>query len=311
MNESFLQSEIWGAFRETQGWRAHKVGTTLVLERDLPFGKTFLYSPEVVATPELLLTLLPKVKEIAQRRNSIFYRLEVAVDTTSDLGEQWTAALGYTGLVKAFESVQPEHRQIVPLHENEAAMLKNMKQKGRYNIRLAERSGVLVRETTLKTLDDDIATFYKLMSETAKRDGFTTRPEAYFRELCATLYAHNCGKLFVATYQEQPLAAAIITHWGDTAAYLYGASSNQSRQLMAPYALHWTVMQWAAALELKYYDLLAIAPPKNPKHRYMGITRFKQQFGGDPVHYLGSWDLVFQPMWYTCFKTVEKARRRS
>lgn len=309
MIKSFLQSDEWGSFRESLGWYAHKVDSTLILERRLPLNKSFLYSPEVIAEPELLLTLLPEVYSIAKRRNSIFYRLELFIDKQDELANQWQAAFTYTGFSKAFESVQPEDRQIISLKGSEEKILAQMKQKGRYNIRVAEKSGVLVRESTVTTLEKDVATFYTLMQQTAKRDKFSTRPESYFQQLCQMLYQHNYGKLFIATHNNIPLAAAIITLYDDIASYLYGASSNESRTVMAPYALHWTIMQWAHSKKATSYDLLAIKPETDKKHPYDGITRFKQQFGGESVHIVGSWDLPLQPTWYSLFKLAEQLRR--
>lgn len=310
---SLLQTELWGSFRESLGWHAHKVGDILVLERRLPLGKSFLYSPEVVATPDMLLELLPKVYDIAKARQSIFYRLELLIDRQDPLEAQWQAAFTYTGFVKAFEEVQPEHRQIIPLDTNDDTILRQMKQKGRYNIRVAEKAGVLVRETTKKSLEHDVDIFYRLFEATGKRDRFSIRPKSYFTSLVQMLYEHNCGRMFTAYLNDTPLASAVITLHDDFAAYLYGASGNEHRNAMAPYAVHWSAMQWAASQDAKSYDLLAIRPPKQeslPKpHPYDGITRFKQQFGGTEVHLVGSWDLIFQPTWYTLFKTAEKIRR--
>ncbi len=311
---SFLQTDLWAAFKEGFGWHAHKVAGILVLERPLPiFGKTFLYSPEVVAEPELLLKLLPEIHAIAKRRNSIFYRLELLVDRATPLAEQWQSAFVYTKFEKSFEEVQPEHRQIVPLGHDEAAVLAQMKQKGRYNIRLAEKSGIFVRETTPKTKDDDVSTFYRLFAQTAKRDKFSIRPKSYFQQLVTLLYEHNCGRLFVATFEGEPVAAAIITLYDGYASYLYGASGDRHREKMGPYGLHWAAMLWSITQGAKAYDLLAIRPTDwdtKKKHAYDGITQFKQQFGGQSTSLLGSWDLPLDPGWYTLFSSVEKLRRR-
>ncbi|HEY1074859.1 MAG TPA: peptidoglycan bridge formation glycyltransferase FemA/FemB family protein [Patescibacteria group bacterium] len=307
--KSFLQSDIWGSFRETQGWHAHKLEDVLILERPLPLGKSFLYAPEVFHHPSLLITLLPAIYEVAQRRNSLFFRLELNIPKTDPLAQQWRAAFTYTGFQKAFESVQPDDRQIVTLSGGEHATLKQMKQKGRYNIRVAERAGVTVRETTLKTLEEDVAIFYALFEETAKRDKFSIRSQAYFQELAQVLYHHNCGKVFIASLQGIPLAASITTLYDGVASYLYGASSSEHRAAMAPYLLHWTVMQWAMSKNATSYDLLAIKPDTDKKHAYDGITRFKQQFGGESIHLMGSWDVPLQALWYTLFKAAESIRR--
>lgn len=308
MSTSLLQSEMWAAFRETQGWHAHRVGDIFVLERSLPLGKTFLYSPEVTATPEILLKLLPEVARIAKRRNSLFYRLELLIPDDEPLAERWTAALNYTHFRKAFESVQPEHRQIIPL-TNSDDVFHQMKQKGRYNIRLAEKSGVTVHASTKKSLEHDVAIFYDLFKATAKRDKFTIRPKSYFETLCAMLYEHDAGILVIARYENTPVAAAIITLYDGVASYLYGASGNEHRNVMGPYAMHWAAIHWAIKKKASAYDLLAIRPRGTKPHPYDGITRFKQQFGGDEKHYLGSWDYAFDSLGYNLFKLAEKLRR--
>lgn len=272
-------------------------------------GKSFLYSPEVTGKPDQLVALLPKVRSIAKERNSICFRLELLIDQNDPIAEQWHAAFRYTHFIKAFESVQPDDRQIIGLGHSEDELLAQMKSKGRYNIRVAERSGVQVRESTMSTLETDVATFYEIFQQTAKRDKFSIRSQSYFLELCRILYHHDCGRLFTASYQNQPLAAAIVTFYDGLAAYLYGASSNENRQVMAPYLMHWKIMQWAQSQEALYYDLLAIRPPGDKKHPYDGITRFKEQFGGEAVHLMGSWDLPLQPTWYSLFKLAEGVRR--
>lgn len=307
---SFLQTDLWASFRESLGWYAHRVDDILVLERPLPAKNSLLYSPEVYANPEVLLTLLPKVYDIAGRRSSMFYRLELLVDKQDPLAESWLAALTYTGFTKSFESVQPDDRQIIPLSENEETVLGQMKQKGRYNIRLAEKAGVMVRESTPKTLRGDVQIFYNLFQQTAKRDKFTIRPQSYFDSLCDMLYQHKVGRLFIATYENTPVGAAIITLYDGTASYLYGASGNDYRNKMGPYAMHWAIMQWAISQNAQCYDLLAIRPEGQQKHAYDGITRFKEQFGGQSVHLLGSWDLAFKKDWYKLFSIVEKMRRK-
>ncbi len=308
-HHSLLQTDTWGAFRESLGWRAHKVGDILVLERALPFGRTFLYSPEVATEPEKLTELLPEVYSIAKRRRAVFYRLELLDETNAPIAERWRAAFAYTGFTQAFESVQPEHRQVIPLRGGEAAVLAQMRPKGRYNIHVAEKAGVVVREATAKTLAQDLETFCRLTQDTARRERFAARPSSYFSRLSHVLYAHDCGRLFLAEYQGETLAVAITTLADDVVSYLYGASSQANRSVMAPYALHWAIILWAISRHARFYDLLAISPPGR-RHRFDGITRFKQQFGGRDVHLLGNWDLVINPMWYHLCQAGERLRRK-
>lgn len=125
------------------------------------------------------------------------------------------------------------------------------------------------------------------------------------------------AELLVALYNNNIIAAEITSFYDDTASYLYGASSNQDRQVMAPYLLHWEAIRRAKAKGCKYYDLLAVDPQeteiknKNPIiHKYAGIGKFKRQFGGKTVQLVGGWDMVYQPMWYKAFKIAEKMRRK-
>lgn len=267
-----------------------------------------LYSPEVTGSVKVLLELLPAIKEIAHRRDSIFYRLELLVDKAEPAAERWRAGLHYGRFTKSFEAVQPADRQVITL-EREDRLFAQMKEKGRYNIRLAEKNGVLVREATAKSLAGDVAVFYGLYRQTAKREKFSIRGVSYFDELATALYRHNCGRVFIAELEDEPAAAAIATVYQGLASYLYGASSREHKEAMAPYSLHWAIMQWAMSQSADRYDLLAISPAGVKRHPFDGMTRFKEQFGGESVRLMGGYDLVFQPAWYTAFKFAEKVRR--
>ena len=175
----------------------------------------------------------------------------------------------------------------------------------------------------------DSRLFYELFADTARRDGFAIRSHAYFADLIETLAANQLGELLVAYHGKVPLAGAVISYYDGLASYLYGASASRDRELMAPYLLHWTAMQHAKARNCHTYDLLTIAPFRSEQqtvnskqsdgsssfvpghsHKYAGITRFKQQFGGRPVHLLGSWDLPVRPFTYAAFRFAETWRRR-
>lgn len=311
--QSFLQSDVWAEFRKTLGWEIHHKDGLLILERPIPFGKTFLYSPEVSSEPSLLTHLPTQIEELAEEVDAIFFRLELLIDQRSQEASQWRQALKSKGFVKAFESVQPEDRQVIDLRPGRDAVFAQMTSKGRYNIRLAYKTGVRVRRSTPESLPQDVAIFYNLLSTTSERQKFAIRPQSYFLSLAQLLYHHNYGRLFVAEYNNQPLAATIITLYHRYASYLYGASTQQDAKVMAPYAMHWEVIQWAIEQGAEWYDLLAIRPasyPEEKSHEYDGITKFKERFGGQSCHLLGAWDLPLQPLWYNLFKIAEKVRRR-
>jgi len=314
--QSLLQTQEWADLKVSQGWQSHEINGVFVLEKKLPLGKSFLYAPEVDFNKlQNIQNFLTKIQKISENSNSIFFRLEIL----DEFDEKFVEIIKQNGFIKAFEELQPEWRQIIDLSKTDEEILAQMKPKGRYNIKIAQRENLNVKKS--ENIDD----FYEIFRKTAKRDGFSIRPKKYFENLLkflgknvellvARLPSQDSDICGQAEYQGKIIAAAIVTYYQDTASYLYGASSNEYRNLMAPYLLHWQAIRRAKEKGGKYYDLLAVAPAgaseKNAlRHKYSGITRFKEQFGGRKVHLVGGWDLVYQPTWYKLFKIAERIRR--
>ncbi len=311
--QSILQTKEWAALREAQGWRVHWVDEILVLEKPLPLGLSFLYAPEVDFYQIDFQKNLSKIKEIAKNSHSIFLRLDFLNKIDAIYGQKITSILKNFHFIKAFEEIQPEFRQIIDIARSEDQILARMKPKGRYNIRVAQKHNVVVQKNDPPAggIDD----FYEIFRETAQRDGFETRPKKYFEDLMKILGEADLADILVARYNGKVIAAGIFTYYDETASYLYGASASENREVMAPYLLHWEAIKEAKKQGCKIYDLLAISPfddMRNEKlaSKYRGITRFKEQFGGQKIHLVGSWDLVLKPVWYRIFKMVEKFRRR-
>lgn len=212
-------------------------------------------------------------------------------------------------------AMQPVHTVINDLVPDEAAQLAAMHSKTRYNIRVAERHGVTVREALYEEvwLKGEIGRFWKLLEATAERDGFQTHVRAYYGIMIAGLCPGTDSgdlkvRLWFAEHEGEPVAAALVAEYGDTATYLHGASAHDKRQLMAPYLLHWSIMRAAKAAGIAKYDFWGVAPTDDPKHPWAGITRFKNGFGGKHVAYAGAWELPGQGPWYTLYRYVKKFR---
>jgi lipid II:glycine glycyltransferase (peptidoglycan interpeptide bridge formation enzyme) len=212
---------------------------------------------------------------------------------------------------------------LVDLTPSETDILAAMKPKWRYNIGLAERRSVVISETGVNGVDD----FYRLLTETAARDGIAIHSAPYYRTLfeevqtspppphCSLLSAilppaHCSLKLYTATHDGDLLAALIALFRGRQATYLYGASSNIKRNLMAPYALQWKAMKDAKAFGCTEYDLFGIPPNDDPGHPMAGLYLFKTGFGGRIIHRLGSWDYPCNPALYALFSTAERLRKK-
>lgn len=321
MGISIFQTPEWEQFKLATGYqKAYRIDGVLVLVKKLPLGGSMLYSPRVSSDQVKKIKVqefLSKIAEIAKENKAIFFRAEFAATITRTADQ-----LADLGFIKAFEEMQPEHTLILDLNQSEEEILSQMKPKGRYNIKVAERSGVKVQ--TSKSVEN----FYNLYALMASRQAISYRGKNYFQTLIDIFSGKDYILVFDAfvsqqsadssllkkqptTNSQQPtyLASAIVSFVGDRAIYLFGGSSDEYRNLMAPYKLHWEVIREAKRRGFKEYDFFGVAPEGAKNHPWAGVTAFKEKFGGRHEEILGSYDLVFNRIKYKAFKIAEKIRR--
>lgn len=333
--KSLLQTPEWVDLKVSQGWKSHNIDGVFVLEKSLPLGLSFLYAPEVTfnlvkSHPETVVEGSPanagsetnsEILRFAQNDNAIFLRLEILDRNNSEIVENLTK----NGFIKAFEELQPEWRQIIDINKTEEEILAQMKQKGRYNIKVAQKHGVQVQVIPYEKLNEGLDEFYRLYTETGKHQKISFRGKKYFRGMLEKLYPLREAVIVTARYNSVANASLIITFFDGVATYLYGGTSRENRQVMAPYLAHYEAIREAKRRNCVKYDLLAVSPPYQGEeepppltppykggepHKYDNLTRFKEQFGGEKVNIVGSYDLVFKPFWYKIFKIIEKYRRK-
>ncbi len=154
-----------------------------------------------------------------------------------------------------------KYTAVIDLTQDEETILARMKQKGRYNIRIAEKSGVTV--TQVPSTPENIDIFYRLLTETTERDRFAANSPTYFETFLAYLDKNKLGGLSFATREEEIIAAGIFVFIGNTALYYYGASSsdNAKRKYMATYLLQWEMIREARNRGCDNFDFLGIAAP--------------------------------------------------
>ncbi len=309
---NILQTPAWGQLKTKFGWSWDIVTVgnpqwpeagALILYKPLPLHLgTLAYIPRgpVVdwANEGLAAHLFLAIEaRIRQRRAWALWVEPELRDTPEN-----RARLERLELRASTHTVQPPRTILVDIGGSEEAILAAMKQKTRYNIRLAERKGVTVREGTL----DEAATFYGLITETGSRDAFGIHSEAYYRQALALFQAKGNGALLLAEVEGEPVAGLMVFALGATAWYFYGASSNRHREKMPPYALQWAAIRWAKAHDCTTYDLWGIpdadeaaleAQFETRDDDLWGVYRFKRGFGGQVTRYVGLWEKSLHPLY--------------
>ena len=219
---------------------------------------------------------------------------------------------------RAPSDVQPPDTVILDLKKRPEVLLEEMKPKWRYNIRLGERKGVTVRYLEGKAgAEEGVALFYQLYLETAKRDGIAIHSKEYYRDLvcrASNIETHSVFdkktviRVYIAEYEGTVLASIITLFCGEDAIYLYGASSNEKRNLMPAYSLQWRAIRDAQNMGCLRYDFYGIPPSDDPSHPMYGLYRFKTGFGGCIVHRVGSLDIPIHLVAYKLYRIAESLR---
>lgn len=302
MSKSFLQTKYWAEFQQSLGRKIFWIDNHLIIKFDLPIGKSYLYSPRIKINLKNLKNfkkLISKIQKISQKENAIFFRF----DPDERWSEQQTQNFKKYLNLSTCRPVQPQDTLVLDLSQSEKKLSANMKPKTRYNIRLAEKHSIKVRESN-NLADVDI--FWTLAQETAKRDRFSYHPKIYYRKMLENLRGKELeAQLLIAEHQGEPAAAIIVLFHKESAIYLHGASSYRHRALMAPYLLQWTAIKIAKKRKCKFYDFWGIAPEGDESRHWAGITRFKKGFGGIELHYPGCFELPIQKGWYRIYRYLK------
>ena len=317
---SLLQTTKWAQLKSRFGWSPHRVwlrrdgelvAGALVLFRSAALGMVRIgYIPHGPLVDwedeEQVSVLLNQIDLAAYEHRAGLLKMEPLLWREEMPRETWEALCARHECETDTDNVQPPRTLLVDLRPPEQDILMEMKQKTRYNIRLAGRKEVTVREGTA----DDIPIFNGLIQVTAQRDEFDVHDPHYYKA-AYEIFAPENGAMFIAEYQERPLAALMVFALGDTAAYLYGASSNEERQRMPTYALQWAAMRWAKERGCTRYDLWGV--PDYPKEELeaqftersdglWGVYRFKRGFGGELRRTVGAADRVYNKLLYRLYK---------
>jgi lipid II:glycine glycyltransferase (peptidoglycan interpeptide bridge formation enzyme) len=319
-----LQSYEWGEFKRRLGWRPIR----LVLERDgevVGLGQFLAYNTAPVPgvlmyctkgpwlpweDAEAVRAFFEGVRAVAGRIGAHTVKIEPEVlEQQKDI----KALLGRLGFRKARYDLNLKTTLVVDLSLPEEELLAKMKGKTRYNVRLAARKGVEVVEPEL---EEGFETFYEWMKSTSERkdDYVLRRSRDYLRGVMRAMHDAGQGHLFFATHEGTPLAGMYVFTFGKKYWYIYGASSDEKRNLKPNYLLQWEVMRWAKGRGLTHYDMVGVPKPEDldEGNSLWNVYKFKEGFGGEISDSLGCFDLPvkraraaawykFEPVYYRLY----------
>jgi lipid II:glycine glycyltransferase (peptidoglycan interpeptide bridge formation enzyme) len=310
-SNNFLQSWEWGEFQKSLGREVRRLSWdnkifVQAIKMNLPLGKNYWYIPHapviISQTPEAFAAMSELVDELG-KHGVLFLRVDPIARIEPSTEEQKQERSNR--LLEFVPSTQPRCTRVLDLSRTEELLLSQMHQKTRYNIRLAQKKGVEVREGPIED-------FFKLNKQTKQRDNFVSHPDSHYKKMFDSLPG-GFIKIWNAECDGKVLSSNIILYFGDTATYAHGASSNENRELMGSHLLQWNVIQDAKSKGLKYYDFYGVNPEDEEhaayKESWKGISRFKQGFGGELICYPHSFDLIYKNGWYTLYKLLRKFRR--
>jgi peptidoglycan pentaglycine glycine transferase (the first glycine) len=352
-NPHILQSWEWGQVKARFGWQpipkvwqdenGQAVAAALVLQRMIPV-RGFAARLRILYVPRgpvldwcnaaLRSRVLDDLHTLAKRQNAIFIKIDPDVplgtgipskpgSAEDNLGLSLVDELQARGWRFSEEQIQFRNTVVVDLSADEDQLLSNMKQKTRYNVRLAGRKGVTIRKGT----QDDLGVLYQMYAETSIRDGFVIRDEGYYRAVWSTFMdsgEYQSGSSsegadpnlapwksdspvadpIIAEVDGQVVAAVFIFHFAGRAWYLYGMSREQHREKMPNYLLQWEAMRRARAAGCAHYDLWGAPDVFDESDSMWGVYRFKEGLGGQVERYIGAWDLPVNKFLYSLYSQV-------
>lgn len=310
-----LQSWGWGELKASAGWHPLRlalyderqkevVAAAQVLQRAraflplrlghlayIPRGPLLDWTREDVPGEALWREFFTRLLPSLKRAGAIAAQVELPLIDTSDDGMRARGCLDEL-CFRPVQPVQPARSILLDLTPDEDALLAGMKEKWRYNVRLAARKGVEVRPAQNER---DVRAWYGLLQTTGQRDNFGIHTLSYYLRAWQLFAPHNQARLFLAERDGRLLAGIFVGCMARQGIYLYGASGNEQRHLMPNYLLQWEAIRWAKRQGARSYDLWGIPETDEPGEAMAGVYRFKSGWGGQVARFAGNYEYDFYP----------------
>ncbi len=309
----FLQSNEWRNFQEVVGRKTYHLEMrdfwANIIEHQLPIIGKYFYIPrgpvvKIKFDNQLTegINFFKQLINLAQENQAGWIRMDIL---NKKILAQISAWASDVQVEKAPHDMQPRQILIMDIRQSPEQVLAQMKAKTRYNIKLAQRKGVQIH-TIIFSQDKNqqyFKEFLRLTQIMAKRQNIVVHPVKYYQKMWESI-AEEKIKLYVAKYKNKIIAANLVVFYGKVATYLHGASDNQYRNVMAPFLLQWQTILDAQKRGCEQYDLGGVSVGRTANKLWLGITRFKRGLAPktEPLEFLGSYDLVINPMKYKIYK---------
>lgn len=306
-----LQSWAWGEFREKTGVGVIRLGryqksklleTAQVTVHPIPHLPWKIgYWPKGVVPSKIM---LEEVKKELQKRRVIMVKIEP--NELMEKGKLKMVNLGpRIGMVKG-RALFTRWSFWLDLTKSLGDLLSGMKQKTRYNTRLAEKKGVKITEDNSQ---ESFEEYWKLTEETTKRQGFYAHTKKYHQLMFETLGSAGMAHLFKAEHEGKILATWIVFVLNSILYYPYGASTRDDKNVFGSNLLMWEVIKWGKNNGCKLFDMWG-SPGPNPKPSdpWGGFHRFKEGYGAKLVEFVGTYDLIINPWLYWPYRFGEEIR---
>lgn len=310
-----LQSWEWGEFRKQTGVKVERVGFfekskiiggIQVSFHPIPIlGRTLGYLPKAPMPDEEQLAVL---EQLGKRHNALFVKLEPDI----------SQPIGTPSAHNAIAKFLIDHKCVpgrplftkytfkLDLTQSNEKLMEHLNSKTRYNIRLAQRKGVQIFENTSA---EGMEQYIEILKETTSRQGFYAHSPEYFRKLWKTVGGSGMLRIFNAVYENTVVACWVMFIFNGVLYYPYGASRSIYREVMASNLLMWEMIQFGKNNGCHSFDMWgALGPNPNEKDPWYGFHKFKLGYGATLMEFLGTYDLVLDPVMYKVFRIAEELR---
>lgn len=288
-----------------------------IISRGFAARLSILYAPKGplmdLTNESLRKRVLDNLQSFAKKQGAIFLKIDPDVvlgrgvpggvdDVTGNGGQAVRSDLRRRGWAESSDQIQFRNTVVVDLSAGEEDILMRMKQKTRYNVRLAEKKGVVLRVGKL----EDLGLLYKMYAETSVRDGFVIRDESYYMTVWKIFMrsAEPSAVPLIAEVDGEPVAAIFVFMFAGRAYYVYGMSRSIHREKMPTYFLQWEAMKLAKSRGCSTYDLWGAPDVFDESDSMWGVYRFKEGLGGEVVRTLGAYDFAPNKFWYAMYSDV-------